>query len=318
MEQPARYLQASSTQPGALGIIHAYADDAVLAERLDRRLARKRNGALFESALAKGELRYGWLAGAGGESIDEVMLAKPAPGFRVLMTHGGAMVRRAVTGFLHDSAFAKMDVDSLRDEVVDPLLSSAVTQTQAAAILEARENARAGLPADIPPRLLLTHRILLAGPPNAGKSSLFNRLAGYDRAFVHEEAGATLDVVDELIDLGGFAVLLGDLPGFRPDAGGLEQAAWSKAAERLGLAEAVLFVVDGSRPWDSAADRAAEAIAPFAGRPILVVLNKADLPLAVEGTPWARHFPQARAIRVCSLPEGDAAEKAAAEAPFLL
>ena len=61
-------------------------------------------------------------------------------------------------------------------------------------------------------------RVTIAGPTNAGKSSLFNALVGYDRAMVSETPGTTRDVVSESIDLNGVPVLLADTAGLR-DAG---------------------------------------------------------------------------------------------------
>lgn len=315
------YVVASSRQKGALGIFHAFADEAILGAQLDCHVGtrtRSRSG----NALQNNELRYGWLWGGDAEPIDEVMLAKPKPGMRVLMTHGGTAVREAVEGFFRDGGFAEMG--SLRngeafvkelDELYDTLLTNCVTEMQVAAVLQARERERNGEPWDIPEQVLATHRVVLAGPPNAGKSSLLNNLAGYDRAFVDPEAGATRDVVDELLDIGGYAVLLGDMPGFCESDAGLAAEAWERARQRLDLAEAVWFVCDGSGPWSGEADRAAREIAaiikdkPAAGRApaVLVVVNKSDLPPGWQGEPWREHFPDAGMVRVCSLPGGDAA-----------
>jgi small GTP-binding protein len=315
------YIQASCRQPSALGVFQAYGPEVELAASLDGRLGKK-GGSQSRKYLRNNELKYGWLYRADGVALDEAMLAKPGEAMRVLMTHGGLLTCRRVEEYLIGEGFDSLEAASpeiqeswrRRDELLDPLLAGCLTQEQAAALLEFR----AGI-GPFPEQLLLTRRLLLAGPPNAGKSSLFNRLAGYERAFVHEEAGATRDVVDELVDLGGFAVLLGDLPGFSPWAGGLDLEAGRRARSRLELAEAVLFVCDASRDWDAETEEAAAltAAAMRGGReggsahPALVVLNKSDLPARLEGRPWERHFPEAESLRVSSLPGGDAAEKLA-------
>lgn len=317
------FISMSSSQIGAIGIFHVYGREENLAALLDVRVGGKKNRGIHNTLQTK-ELRYGWFWGNQDSPVDEVMLAKPAEGMRVLMTHGGTAVRAAVGEFFRESDCVEATWDRLEaldgwrtlDPLLDRILAGCLTEAQAAAVLEAKLAAEegGGRPAPaLPGNLLATRRLVLAGPPNAGKSSLMNRLAGFDRAFVHDEPGATLDVVDELVDLAGFAVWLGDLPGFAGGADELGQAAWRKAAERLRLAEAVLFVCDASRPWEGETDRAAREVAAIlAGgpeRPVLVVLNKSDLPPGMEGEPWLACFPRAEAIRVCSLPGGNAEER---------
>lgn len=328
------YMTASSTQPGALGLFAAYGPEEELAARLDAGVVVGK-ARTMANPLSPNELRYGWLRSGRGEIIDEVMIARPLSGARTLMTHGGYVIREKVERYFAEQGFGRLDElppDRRRaiaagDELYDPLLASCVTEAQAAALLAAREKAagEGGEPV-IPEELLLTRRLILAGAPNAGKSSLLNRLARHERAFVHHEAGATTDVVDELVDLGGYAVLVGDMPGFSRDGDHLGEAAWRKAAARLRLADAVLVVVDGSRGWDAAADAAATEVAAVlkegradGGRPatVAVVVNKSDLPDRIVGTPWVRLFPGAPMLRVCSLDTGDALDRIAELAPML-
>src|SRR5262249_33995602 len=65
-------------------------------------------------------------------------------------------------------------------------------------------------------------RVVLAGRPNSGKSSLFNRLLGTARAIVSEEAGTTRDFITERVDLRGIPVTLVDTAGLRDEARGVE------------------------------------------------------------------------------------------------
>lgn len=307
------YFHASSRQKGALGILNVYGEQGILAERIDGHV---RTGNASRGELAPGELRHGWLYAAGGEKLDEIMVAAPQAGMRVLMTHGGEAVRAAMDNYLRSAGFREADADAKwfedngdADGLWDFFLSRTVTEAQAAALLKARSNiSNPGEITCFAQKILTTHRVILAGPPNAGKSSLLNHLAGYDRAFVHSEAGATRDVVDELVDLGGFAVVLGDMPGFCSITDELGRMAWEKAFARLRQAEAVFFVVDGSVPWDERADAAARAVREGlnAAAPLLVVINKADLPCALRDAPWTGHFPRARSVCVCSLPQGNA------------
>lgn len=327
------YIAATSRQLGALGIYHIHAPEEVLEATLDVRIGSKKVEKNF-IPLEVNELRYGWLRSNRGNMVDEVMLAKFEDGTRVLMSHGGHAIREQIENDLIENGYRCVDFECNETGVsqcIDKndlfsLLPFCKTEAQAAAILERLEASPSdeGSHDDIG-NLLMTHRLLLSGPPNAGKSSLLNNLAGHERAFVHAEAGATTDVVDELVDLGGYAVLVGDMPGFSLDGGGLGQEAWELAAKRIGLADAVLFVCDASLGWDGATERAAAEIANLlakeAGRAaatrVLVVLNKSDLPNRVEGEPWRAWFPDAKSIRLSSLPDGDACEKLAAIASAL-
>lgn len=322
------YLTASSANKGALSIFLAYGGEEDLARALDARVGG-RAACTPSNPLSINELRYGWLrtGGEGGEVLDEVMLACPAPGRRVLMTHGGGLIRNQAAAYFaansfHEITFEPDRIAPLADPLLDVLLASCRTEGQAAAVLAARAGGgdRAGLA-----RLLAPRRVVLAGAPNAGKSSLLNALAGYDRAFVDPEAGATRDGVDELVALSGWSVWLGDTPGYGGAGEGLEGEAWRRAGARLRLAEEIWFVADGSEAWGSAAESAASAVAALiggegereGGLPVLVIVNKADCPLRLSGEPWRKHFPAARSLFLSSLPGGnafDAVEEYVAEA----
>ncbi|MCD8140174.1 MAG: 50S ribosome-binding GTPase [Planctomycetaceae bacterium] len=317
MDSVVYYKQMTSDKPGAIAIFHLYGGEALLSSRVDVLLRAEGGGAPGRS-LSCGELRYGWLYPAhGGEAVDEVMLAKPAAGMRVLMTHGGVVVTRAVAAAFRVGGCVELTSRAAErdDPLDDPVVSHCLTEAQAAAALRWRAGG-----AEPPPGLMRTHRVVLAGPPNAGKSSLLNQLCRYDRAFVHPEAGATRDVVDELVEIGGYAVWLGDLPGFSEDltaTDSLVGEAWRRAALRLGRSEMVWFVADSSLPWEGETAEAAAAVAAILAAQdlpprVLVVANKADLPPGWDGEPWRRVFPRAEAVRVSSLPQGDATDVLAA------
>jgi tRNA modification GTPase len=126
-------------------------------------------------------------------------------------------------------------------------------------------------------------QVAIVGRPNSGKSSLFNRLAGADRAIVTSIAGTTRDLVTEVVDIDGAAITLVDTAGLHgapADQVEHEGIARARAAEEV--ADLVIVVLDRSRSLTED-DRALVATASRGQR--LVVANKCDLPAAwLSGT----------------------------------
>jgi tRNA modification GTPase len=117
---------------------------------------------------------------------------------------------------------------------------------------------------------------VVVGPPNAGKSSLFNRLAGSERAIVTEIPGTTRDLVTERVDIGGIPFTLVDTAGVRGEASdAIEEEGIARARRARQVADLVVVVFDGSVPLESS-DR--ELLASTAGQARVVVASKADLP----------------------------------------
>lgn len=116
---------------------------------------------------------------------------------------------------------------------------------------------------------------VIVGTPNVGKSTLMNRLAGYERSIVTREAGTTRDVVEETVRLGNVTLRLSDTAGIRQADSEAETLGVKRAWDRLQNASLILAVFDGSAAL-TADDR---AIAEKAARGnAIAVLNKADCP----------------------------------------
>src|ERR1700689_4409514 len=88
--------------------------------------------------------------------------------------------------------------------------------------------------------------VAIAGPPNAGKSTLLNRLARREAAIVSPYAGTTRDVIEGHLDLDGYPVTLLDTAGIRDSAEPIEQEGVRRARERAASADLVLWVIDPS------------------------------------------------------------------------
>lgn len=118
-------------------------------------------------------------------------------------------------------------------------------------------------------------KTVILGEPNAGKSSLLNRLVGHERALVSAEPGTTRDYLEERILLGDHHLRLIDTAGLNPAPGPLEARGIAKTLERLEEADLVLLVLDHSQPVPSLPDAVASRLTPAT---TLIVANKSDLP----------------------------------------
>jgi tRNA modification GTPase len=118
-------------------------------------------------------------------------------------------------------------------------------------------------------------RVVIAGPPNAGKSSLINALSRRDVAIVSPEAGTTRDVIEVALDLAGVPVLVSDTAGIRAAAGAVEQEGIRRTFAQASQANLVLWLVDAGEP----APIPGHAMMPDAlsDLPVMRVLNKGDL-----------------------------------------
>jgi len=103
-------------------------------------------------------------------------------------------------------------------------------------------------------------RVVLAGRPNVGKSSLANALLGYSRAIVHPTPGTTRDVVTAVTAIDGWPVELADTAGLRPATEEVEQAGIELARRQRAAADLILLVIDSNRPWSEEDQRLADAM----------------------------------------------------------
>ncbi len=159
--------------------------------------------------------------------------------------------------------FADESIDTLGGEQVRRQLDDARQQLQQLiAEAERGRKLRDGL-----------HTVIV-GPPNAGKSSLLNALAGSDRAIVTDVAGTTRDVLRETIRLDGLELHLVDTAGLREGGDAIEREGMRRARDELRQADVALIVLDARDP-DSGLAAVADAIADVPQQ--LRIHNKSDL-----------------------------------------
>jgi len=135
-------------------------------------------------------------------------------------------------------------------------------------------------------------RVAILGRPNAGKSTLFNALAGSARAIVTDVPGTTRDALEAELDLGGIPVTVIDTAGLRETEDLVESLGVARARAEADRADAIVYVYDASRGL--APDEEAELAA--SAKPRVLVANKIDRaggPLAADAEPLCGLAPDA-------------------------
>ncbi|GAA5125239.1 tRNA uridine-5-carboxymethylaminomethyl(34) synthesis GTPase MnmE [Luteolibacter yonseiensis] len=138
-------------------------------------------------------------------------------------------------------------------------------------------------------------RTVIFGEPNVGKSSLLNRLLGFERAIVSDIAGTTRDTIEEIINLHGIPLRLVDTAGMRESDDRIEAEGIQRTVRQIEAADLLLEIADASGP------RPADAASPATSAKHILVLNKTDLG---EHPSWA----EVSAVRI-SCDKGDGFEQ---------
>jgi tRNA modification GTPase len=188
---------------------------------------------------------------------------------------GGALSREceAIRALLLEAmAAVEAQIDFSDVEDAEGMTLEAVKR-RARAALERIE--RALTTADAAGRLRDGFAVVIAGPPNVGKSTLMNALAGREVAITSPFPGTTRDLIEVFLDLRGYPVTLVDTAGIRLSADPVEQEGVARARRRAASADLTLWLDDG-----------AGAPAPEVGSPLLEVRTKIDL-MASHGQPPA-------------------------------
>lgn len=116
--------------------------------------------------------------------------------------------------------------------------------------------------------------VAICGKPNTGKSSLLNRILGYEKAIVSSIAGTTRDAVEGVIEINGVKFNLYDTAGVRESGDKIEAIGIERAESIIKSADVVVFVADSTRKLDEEDGRVLELTA---GKPLIKIMNKIDI-----------------------------------------
>ena len=244
--------------------LQAHGSPAVLHQLVDRCCAlgarRARPGEFSERAFLEGKLDL-----AQAEAVADLIAASAVRAARA--------ARRALEG-----EFSRR-VEAIADEPIEtlggPQLQADLSATADAleALLRDAEHVR---------RLRDGLHAVIVGPPNAGKSSLLNALAGRDRAIVTDVAGTTRDLLHESVRIDGVELTLVDTAGLREGGDAIEREGMRRAHAELERADLAIVVLDACDPT---AGRDAVAAAALGAPAQLWLLNKCDLLPDAGGQP---------------------------------
>jgi tRNA modification GTPase len=205
--------------------------------------------------------RKGW---SDTSSSDAITIAAEQDLLRVTTDRAAAILLDQLSGAL-STAIAN----------ILQLLSSGETQNAELQLDAILARGRVGL------HLANPWRIVLAGPPNTGKSSLINAIVGWQQAIVHEEAGTTRDWVEAQCAIDGWPVCLSDTAGLRATEDIIESEGVDRARLQIARADVLVAVVDSTVGWQDAHEEIRQ-LARDNAIPLLAAWNKADLGQAVS------------------------------------
>jgi tRNA modification GTPase len=246
--------------------------DMVLKRLLELGCRMARPGEFSERAFVNGKIDIAQ-AEAIADLIDAGSTAAARAAVRSMQGEFSARVvelKSRITGL---RAYVEAAID-FPDEEID-FLSDTALRERLAAVIAAFESITAAARQGALLREGLN--VVIAGKPNAGKSSLLNRLAGDDVAIVTDLPGTTRDVLRQQVQLDGLPVNLVDTAGLRSAVDVIEAEGVRRARKEIAQADRVLYVLDtgtgdnDSEPW------AAELEQLPAGVPVTLVFNKIDL-----------------------------------------
>ncbi|MCR6664164.1 MAG: tRNA uridine-5-carboxymethylaminomethyl(34) synthesis GTPase MnmE [Luteimonas sp.] len=249
---------------GSPAVLHALVQRCCA---LGARLARP--GEFSERAFVNGKLDL-----AQAEAVADLIAAADLRAAQAARRSLDGEFSRRVEAIAHTLLALRVHVEAMIDFVDEPIetLGGDEVKTQLRQTLDALDQLLAD--AERGRKLRDGLHVVIIGPPNAGKSSLLNALAGADRAIVTDIAGTTRDLLQETVRVGGIEITLVDTAGLRDGGDAIEREGMRRAQSELQRADLALVVVDARDP--DAGRNAVQDSLP-AAMPRLWLHNKCDL-----------------------------------------
>jgi len=253
--------------------LQGHGSPVVLRQLLARCIAlgarQARPGEFSERAFLNGKLDL-----AQAEAIADLIAASDDRAARAARRSLDGALSRRVEALAEQLTVLRIHVEAAIDFADEPIDTLGGEQVRAG-LADARDGlARLLRDAERGRKLRDGLHAVLVGPPNAGKSSLLNALAGSDRAIVTDIAGTTRDVLRETIRIDGLELTLVDTAGLRDSGDAIEREGMRRARTELERADLALIVIDAGDPATGHLAVAADV----AGVPLrLWIHNKADL-----------------------------------------
>jgi tRNA modification GTPase len=247
--------------------------DLVLKRLLELGCRMARPGEFSERAFLNGKIDIAQ-AEAIADLIDAGSAAAARAAVRSLQGEFSARIADLKTQITSLRAYVEAAID-FPDEEID-FLSDTALRERLAAVFAGFESITAAARQGALLREGLN--VVIAGKPNAGKSSLMNRLAGDDIAIVADVPGTTRDVLRRQVHLDGLPLNLVDTAGLRSATDAVEAEGVRRARNEIARADRVLYIVDAGIAGDGDAERVAVELGSLpADIPVTVVINKIDL-----------------------------------------
>jgi tRNA modification GTPase len=249
----------------------AWITEALIARALELGARRARPGEFTQRAYLNDKLDLAQaeavadLIGAGSEAAARAAL-------RSLQGEFSARVRTLDEALAQLRAHVEATIDFPTDEV-DHLADDSLARK----LVAVREQC-AALQATAQQGRLLTEglTVVIAGAPNAGKSTLLNKLAGHEAAIVSDIPGTTRDLLREHLQIEGVPLLVLDTAGLRDSGDSIESEGVRRARAAIAQADRVLFLVDAAADPKASSFEAERARLP-AHVPVTLIYNKTDL-----------------------------------------
>lgn len=231
------------------------------------------------------------------EAVQAVIQARSEAELRLSQSQLAGAFRDAVRGLLGEALALRAELEAAIDFVGQDieLLDASAAAVRAGRLAGAVASLAGAEPAGPPKEGVCA---AICGLPNAGKSSLLNALSGCERALVTHLAGTTRDTVEQSVEIDGIGFRLVDTAGLGRAVQAVDAEAVERARAAAAGADLVLLVLDGSRPLARAAAALWERLTSGGGVPVIVVVNKSDLPCGLSASDEGRLAQRGRIVAV--------------------